>query len=470
MDNPSITTVGLCSGVGMLDVGLAAGLEYLGINSRCILYAEREAYPATVLEARMEEGSLGAAPIWCGDFRDIDATKFHGLVDCIVAGFPCQDLSIAGKRAGLDGARSGLFFDIVKFANDSGARYMFLENVSGISSAIATAVDETESELEERAAARVMGELADSGWDSEWITISASEVGASHGRARWFCFAWKLDDTDSNGAQRPRRAQQSANAGCPKMGDTGLQHSQLQQRQARPKHSGASCNVADAGHQPGRQNEHECGRESKATPDDCVCSEGLGIAEGNGRNTQSLPLRGEAQCARAFAAIDVMGNSASKGCQKRGRGKQWQLSAQVRSWLDYRLKFPIRKLANASRARWQRREFTYTCVIGQSGQQAHGSVGQLRRLFAPSPSDQRWTDIIASAPWLAPALSIEEQHEAAEIACAATESIFCGVADGVAAWLDFTNRARKLRCVGNGVVPLQAATAFVVLARRSGIF
>lgn len=51
----------------------------------------------------MEEGSLAAAPIWCGDFTDLRGEQFRGVVDCVVAGFPCQDLSIAGRRAGLDG-------------------------------------------------------------------------------------------------------------------------------------------------------------------------------------------------------------------------------------------------------------------------------------------------------------------------------------------------------------------------------
>lgn len=483
MDNSQINTISLCSGVGMLDVGLAAGLEHLGISSRCILYAEREAYPCSVLEARIEEGSLGAAPIWCGSFTELDATRFRGVVDCIVAGFPCQDLSIAGGRAGLDGARSGLFFDIVKFATDCGARFLFLENVAAIASATASAMDEAEGEIEERAAARVMGELADCGWNAEWITISAADVGANHGRARWFCLAWRVADPSSRGREERSRfdGAKEAMVGAPEVqfgisnqcipvGNTRLQHVELQQREIRPEYSPASGVMAYTRHQPGRQNEHQRRRESSTSPDDCLCCEGLGIAKGNGRSAQPLPLRGKAQCARAFAAIGVMGNPASEGCQKRGRGKQWQLSAQVRCWLDYRSKFPMFKLANASSARWQGREFTWARVIGQSRQQAYGSVGQLRSLFAPSPSDQSWFDIIAVEPWLAPALSIEEQHEAAEIAGAAAEPVFCGMVDGLAAGLDFTNRARKLRCVGNGVVPLQAATAFVLLALRSGIF
>ena len=201
MDNTIINTVSLFSGVGMLDEGLHAGLGFLGIRSRTVMYAEREAYPVSVLEARMEEGSLPPAPIWFGDLCELDASQFHGVVDCIVAGFPCQDLSLAGRRAGLDGKRSGLFFEVVRIARDCGARYLFLENVAGIASATASVVDEAEGALDERAAARVLGELADLGWNAEWVTLSASDVGASHGRARWFCWAWRnMADT-----QRGRR-------------------------------------------------------------------------------------------------------------------------------------------------------------------------------------------------------------------------------------------------------------------------
>ena len=192
MDTPLLYSISICSGVGMLDEGFTAGLEYLGIRNRTICYLEREAYPAAVLEARMDEGSLCPAPIWCGDFTQLDARQFHGVVDCIVAGFPCQDLSVAGKRAGLDGARSGLFFNILDFADDCQAWLLFLENVAGIASATSSVVDEAEGELDERAASRVLGELADRGWDSEWITLSAAAVGASHNRARWFCLAWRL--------------------------------------------------------------------------------------------------------------------------------------------------------------------------------------------------------------------------------------------------------------------------------------
>lgn len=192
-----IHTIELFAGVGMLGEGLRSGFDHLGIQTRPVCYVEREAYPSSVLVSRMQEGSLDEAPIW-SDVTTFNGKQFAGAVDCVVAGFPCQDLSIAGRRAGLDGKRSGLFFEVVRIARDCGARYLFLENVSGIASATATVVDDEEGELDERAASRVLGELADNGWNAEWITLSASDVGASHKRARWFCWAWR-DDVDNTG-------------------------------------------------------------------------------------------------------------------------------------------------------------------------------------------------------------------------------------------------------------------------------
>jgi len=218
----ALHTIELFAGVGMLGEGVRAGLRYLGVDTRCVCYVEREAYAGAVLAAHSEGGGLDPTPVW-SDVCTFDARAWRGAVDCVVAGFPCQDLSVAGRRAGLDGKRSGLFFEVLRIADDCGAWLVVLENVAGIASATATVVDEAEGELEERAAARVLGELADRGWNAEWLTLSASDVGASHGRARWFCLAWRG------------------------MGDARLQHEHLQQWPHGTEYSGTGCAVADAG-------------------------------------------------------------------------------------------------------------------------------------------------------------------------------------------------------------------------------
>lgn len=359
----ALHTIELFSGVGMLGDGLRAGLGYLGIETRTVCHVEREAYAAAVIAARMEEGSLDAAPVW-SDLCTFDARAFRGKVDCIVAGFPCQDLSVAGKRAGLDGKRSGLFFEVCRIATDSGARLMFLENVGGIASATATVMDEAEGELDERAAARVVGELADLGWDAEWLHVSASDVGASHVRERWFCFAWReLGDPYNYGSQRSR------------------------------------VSAPD-------------GRQQHA--DSCGSGEKLG----------------NAKCARR--------TQAGSGHKINTRWKPKQGCCEV---------------ADPSLPRLEGRELGSACNGNRGGKEAHGSTSQFRGLFAPGPADPQWSGIINANPWRAPAL----------------ESNFCGMVDGVAFAMD-ESRAQRLRCCGNGVVALQAATSFVLLARRAGIF
>lgn len=194
----------MCAGVGMLGEGAGAAFELLGHEHRTVCYVEREAAAAAQLVALMEAGAIDPAPVW-SDLLTFDSPAWRGCVDLIVASFPCQDLSIAGRRAGLNGERSGLFFDILDHAYACGAWGLVLENVAGIATATASVMDEAEGALEERAAARVLGELADRGWHAEWLPLSASDVGASHGRARWFCFAWRMADA-GHGTPRDRIA------------------------------------------------------------------------------------------------------------------------------------------------------------------------------------------------------------------------------------------------------------------------
>ena len=198
--------ISLFAGTGMLDEGVRAGFDYLGFDYRCVCYVERDAYAAATLVARMEGQALDQAPVW-DDITTFDGRRWRGKVDCLVAGFPCQDISVAGRRAGLDGKRSGLFYEVLRVADDCNARWLVLENVAGIASAGASVVDETEGELTERAAARVVGELADRGWDAEWLHLRASDVGAAHQRERWFCFAWRRGMAV---AERPDRRPQRA--------------------------------------------------------------------------------------------------------------------------------------------------------------------------------------------------------------------------------------------------------------------
>lgn len=118
-------------------------------------------------------------------------------VQILTAGFPCQDLSIAGVRAGLSGARSGLWSEVVRAITELKPRMVVLENVLGIYSASATGDvepcawcvgDDPDGDL--RALDAVLADLATVGFDAEWATLRASDIGAPHRRERWFCIAY----------------------------------------------------------------------------------------------------------------------------------------------------------------------------------------------------------------------------------------------------------------------------------------
>lgn len=454
----ALHTLEICSGVGMLGEGLRAGLQYLGIQTRTVCHIEREAYAASVLAARIEEGSLDAAPVW-SDLCTFDAGAWRGAVDCIVAGFPCQDISLAGRRAGLDGARSGLFFNILDIADACGAQFLFLENVAGIASATATVVDEAEGTLDERAAARVVGELADRGWDAEWITLSASDVGASHGRARWFCWAWRrVDNTNSNGAQWSGRAQFCADAGREAMDDSKSrsvrvnQHDQRQVTGNGYSSTGTSALLDNPGRMQWRAG-HEQDRPGGAEASRYEAHHG--IADGGGDVGHADNER--AHRCRCGAEQDGCAEFADTGgcveCEFCGYEFPEHLGRYGCPNCEGE---GLDAVANTGSPRQQGRELGKTCTGNWGGAQAHGPTSQLCGLFAPGPSDPRWAGIIAAQPWLAPAIDKE------------TESLLRGTPDGLARKLDFDNRAARLRCVGNGVVAAQAGGAAITLLLRAG--
>lgn len=161
----------LFSGIGGLGIALRPWV-------RTVAYCENDRYAQAVLLSRMSDGSLEKAPIW-DDVRTLRAGHFESPIDIIVGGFPCQDISVAGTGRGLDGERSGLFFEVARLVSELRPRYTFLENVPAITV---------------RGLDRVVGELSELGYDCRWTINSASELGAVHKRKRWFLLA-----TDSNG-------------------------------------------------------------------------------------------------------------------------------------------------------------------------------------------------------------------------------------------------------------------------------
>lgn len=115
-------------------------------------------------------------------YEDVRNVGAHNLewVDVIVGGFPCQDISIAGKGAGLEGTRSGLWSEYIRIVRATRPRYVVVENVSA---------------LLHRGLDVVLRDLAQSGYDAEWQVLPAAAFGAPHRRDRVFIVA----NTNGNG-------------------------------------------------------------------------------------------------------------------------------------------------------------------------------------------------------------------------------------------------------------------------------
>jgi len=128
------------------------------------LNVEADPFCAAVLAARMADGAVGQGPIWA-DVRTFDGRPWRGLVDCVSGGSPCQDLSVAGRQAGLDGERSGLWREQRRIVEECEPAFVFWENVGG-------AVKE--------ALPVVAGELEALGFRAAGCTLRAADVGAPH--------------------------------------------------------------------------------------------------------------------------------------------------------------------------------------------------------------------------------------------------------------------------------------------------
>ena len=126
----TINAVSLFTGTGALDAAARVALAHFGYRLRTVAYVEKEKFPQQIIRARIEDGLLDAAPIF-DNVCTFPGVRFAGLVDAVVAGFPCQPFSVAGKRAG-KGDERYLFGEVLRVADEAGAELLLLENVPGL--------------------------------------------------------------------------------------------------------------------------------------------------------------------------------------------------------------------------------------------------------------------------------------------------------------------------------------------------
>lgn len=175
MPTEPLTFISLFAGIGGFDLGLErAGMQ-------CVAQVEIDDYAQRVL-----------AKHWptVPRFRDVRSVGAHNLphADLMCGGFPCQDISIAGRRAGLTGERSGLWGEFARLIGELRPRYVLVENVSNLLSG-------------ERGAwmGAVLGDLAALGYDTEWQVLPAAAFGAPHERERLFLVAYPGGKSERRG-------------------------------------------------------------------------------------------------------------------------------------------------------------------------------------------------------------------------------------------------------------------------------
>jgi len=161
----------LCAGYGGLDI---AALAVFG--GKLVWCADNDKHVSTILAARYPDvPNLGDLTMF--DWCEVPA------VDILCAGFPCQDISLSGRGAGIEkGARSGIWKNIVTGIRELRPTVIVVENVAAIRS---------------RGLGRVLGDLATLGYDTSWTSLRASDVGTAHRRERVFILAYQQHDKEA---------------------------------------------------------------------------------------------------------------------------------------------------------------------------------------------------------------------------------------------------------------------------------
>lgn len=338
----------LCAGVGGIDLGLdRAGFQ-------CRWQCEIEPFAVKVLEKHWPLVKR------YGDIRKLTGAELE-WVDCIAAGFPCQDLSQAGKRAGLEGSRSGLWFEAARIIGALRPRWVLLENVPGLLTMPG-------------AMARVCGDLARLGYVGLNLCLRASDFGASHIRKRVFIVAYLEHAIDGGPQERRPDCLGTLRAGR----SSDVRHEAPQPSDDLADRSTSRC---------GERGEYDSGTKAGE--------------------------QGLSRWRRTDGCDTQVAVSPSRGLRERGEP----------SGGDGQLREPRR---------------------GPERRDGAGSAGAdvsdgAPFAFAPGPADPRWPGILRDYPWLTPAL----------------ESPFRGVPSRTPDWLDraMSNRTKRLRCLGNSVVP-----------------
>ncbi len=227
----------LFAGIG----GFSLGLERAGMT--CKWQVEIEPYARAVLNKHWPDVPKH------DDVRTFPPQGDYG-VDLICGGFPCQDISVAGKGAGLAGSRSGLWYEYARIIGELRPRYVVVENVAALLT---------------RGMGTVLGDLSSLGYDAEWHVIPASAVGAPHRRDRVWIVAHAANDGCAGRAglradrKRTLSAEQGAGGGqaCRRRQPRGCREDVANAERERLRVCGRSCTACEARAVQGKEQERQ---------------------------------------------------------------------------------------------------------------------------------------------------------------------------------------------------------------------
>lgn len=183
----TLKVLDLFSGIG----GFSLGLERAGMET--IAFCEANEHARLILKKHWPDIKV------YDDVRKLDAKRYKGTANVVCGGFPCQDLSQAGKQAGFDGDRSSLYREMLRIISECQPNFAIFENVTGLLTG-----------GQGRWFAQFLYDLAKIGYDAEWHCIPASEIGAKHHRDRVWVIAYPslIDDWKCQHKQAERQKQE----------------------------------------------------------------------------------------------------------------------------------------------------------------------------------------------------------------------------------------------------------------------
>lgn len=386
-----------------------------------------------------------------GDVTKVDwATAPH--VDILAGGFPCQDVSLAGARRGMkDGTRSGLWSEYVKAIDTLRPDWVVIENVRGLISARADSevepcpwcVGDGDDEYHLRALDAVLADLSRLGFDAEWTGLRAADVGAPHGRFRFFILAWPAERTvaDAAGGGRDRWARVAIRGAL--------------ERAAAAGSSGESGDLTllptpvaqPSGNSPSEHLRKKPGRE--VVTDLAIIAEN-GLIGSGGR---LLPTPG---------AYDGERGGSQHPDKRRDGGHSVTLQDVAEHTL---LPTPTARLGQSRGASSpERRKELNSKRAGELDEVAVHSVPDAWGPYAAAIA--RWESVVGRT---APApVRMDGKGGKARLNPELTEWMMGWPAGWVTASAQLS-RAEQLKACGNGVVPQQAAAALRMLLARPGV-